>query len=342
MPSVLFLSRLYAPHQGGVEKHVQMISRELVREGYTIQLITEQFDADLPLVEVIEYIEIHRIPHSIFTSKLKLWIWMFQHRALFSKADIVHIHDVFWWVLPIWAMIARKVFMTFHGYEGSQPPGWKQIFWHRLGGWCTRANLAIGDFHSLWYGVQPTVVSYGAVEPLKHPKRVKMKKNSAIFIGRLDVDTGIQEYLSAIEILSQKKASISLDIYGTGPLEAACKQNFHDQKLPVTFHGWDEQAVDHLPNYTVACVSRYLSILEALQAGVPIVAQYNNQIKKDYLILAPFAKWISIVQTPEEIAEALQHPKPLPHAANTWIQQQTWKNLTGKYLQLWKGQEKTP
>ncbi|TSC84069.1 MAG: glycosyltransferase, group 1 family protein, partial [Microgenomates group bacterium Gr01-1014_16] len=95
--------------------------------------------------------------------KWVIWQWFFHHLNLLFSTDIIHIHDVFFWILAFRAfLIHPKIFITFHGYEGSGPPGQKQIFWHKLAGFLTRGNICIGDFHKKWYKVNPTFVSYGA------------------------------------------------------------------------------------------------------------------------------------------------------------------------------------
>src|SRR3989344_4042460 len=87
---LLFLARLYAPHIGGVEKHVAQLSEQLVKRGYKITVITEQFDAMLPLHETQKNIDIYRIPKKQCETKLGIWRWMLAHRFLIEEADIVH------------------------------------------------------------------------------------------------------------------------------------------------------------------------------------------------------------------------------------------------------------
>src|SRR3989344_1812208 len=92
----------------------------------------------------------------------------------------------------------------------------------------------------------------------------------AIFIGREGADTGSSAYRQLA-----KKLGIKLDVFTNTP---------HAARL--------------IPKYDVAFVSRYLAILEAMAAGVPVLAHYNNVIKYDYLSMAPFAKFIKIFQDP--------------------------------------------
>ncbi len=158
--NILFMTRLYSPHIGGVEKHVERICGILSKK-HQIIIVCEKNDPKLSDYEKNRGVEIYRIGES---GKWAIWKWWFQHLNLINNADIIHIHDVFFWFLPFrlpyWH---KKVFMTFHGYEGANPPTWRQIFWHRVAAKLTKGNICIGDFHKKWYGVKPDFVSYGAV-----------------------------------------------------------------------------------------------------------------------------------------------------------------------------------
>ena len=165
--NVLFMARLYWPHIGGVEKHVYEIGQKLKLKGHNLTIVAERHDPRLLEFEVHEGVKIWRIPLpegvGESTKKWFIWKWWLGHLDLFTRAEIIHIHDVFFWFwpfrLPYWF---KKVYITFHGYEGGVP-SWKQIFWHRLAAFLTSGNICIGDFHRKWYGVIPTFVSYGAV-----------------------------------------------------------------------------------------------------------------------------------------------------------------------------------
>lgn len=157
---ILFLCRLYYPHVGGVEKHVEKISNILSRK-HQIKIITEKYDASLKDYEKINGIEIYRLPPG---NKWAIWKWMKVNKHLLKWADIIHVHDVYFWILPFRLRNWRaKTYITFHGYEGNDAPNIKQIFWHKVNKWLTRGNICIGDFHKKWYHVTPDIVSYGAV-----------------------------------------------------------------------------------------------------------------------------------------------------------------------------------
>lgn len=156
---ILMMCRLYWPHVGGVEKHVEKIC-DILSKKHDIIIVCEKHDPELPDYEKKRGVTIYRIRG---VDKWAIWKWWFRHLNLINKADIIHIHDVFFWFFAFrLPYLSKKVFMTFHGYEGADLPSGRQVFWHRLAAKLTRGNICIGGFHKKWYGVKPDFVSYGA------------------------------------------------------------------------------------------------------------------------------------------------------------------------------------
>ena len=71
--NILFLTRLYYPHIGGVEKHVEKISQELIKLGHKITIVTEQYDKQLKKTDTHQDVTIYRIPVLKSTEKSKKW-----------------------------------------------------------------------------------------------------------------------------------------------------------------------------------------------------------------------------------------------------------------------------
>lgn len=349
---ITHLSPYHFPHVGGVEKHLTLLNQQLQLLTVSTTVITQKHAAQLQEREKIAGTLVIRFPvpsqQSSIWGKLRykfaVWKAMYTQFPILQSSDIIHIHDVFWWLIPFLLFLKRKkIFITFHGYEGSSAPGKIQVFWHRVAAWYCAGNICVGDFHSKWYGIHPTQITYGAVTPnIVSKKLVQIPaKPKVIYIGRLSEDSGIQVYLDALVLLKKQKIYPKLDVYGAGDdqtiLENFCRKN----GITVSFLGAVENAEAKIKDYDIAFVSRYLAILEVLQVGLPIIAQYNNAIKYDYLALAPFSKWITIHQTAPQIAasiEALMAATTYtqPVAARQWIAQQTWRHIALLYLSLWQ------
>lgn len=338
--NILFLSRLFYPHIGGVEKHVLEVSRLLIKKGHKVVVVTEQDSSKTRLNEVVEGIEVFRIPElkDGKFKKFKIWKWLWNNCQLMKNADVVHCHDVFFWYLPFRFLYPfKKVFTTFHGYE-SYPLKQKDILVHKISEKLSMGNICIGDFIKKWYGTKPSYVTYGAVE-IPNPKLQvpnKTKQESAVFIGRLDEQTGILTYVGAVEIIKKKIPNFDFLIIGDGNLKDEISGKIKILK-PLN------NAEKYFQNYNFAFVSRYLSIMEAMAAKRLVFAVYDNPLKEDYLRMAPFSKYIIISDSSSELASKssfyLDNQKAkdkMVEKAYLWVRKNTWKEVTNIYLKLWK------
>jgi glycosyltransferase involved in cell wall biosynthesis len=334
---VLFLSRLASPHVGGVERHIDEIARELIPRGHDLTVIAEQHDVKLPLEEQTSLYRIIRIPKESRRSKMHLWKWMLQHGSEFLRADVIHVHDVFWWVLPLRLLFpGKKYYMTFHGYEGADEPTAKAIRAHTMAEQFTRGNICIGDWMRKWYHTKPSFVSYGAARLSRKPA---VPTASAIFFGRLSSDTGILEYIQGVKLLH---GQISLDIFGEGELLKNIEAEIQSAPF-ISYRGVAIDTAARTAHYRFAFVSRYLGMIEAMQTGRYVFAQWNNAIKRDYLESFPAINAATLFTYPEELAQELKyildHPQKEKNAvelAGDWAKQQTWDKVATIYEELWK------
>lgn len=338
MKKILFLVPRYAPAVGGVEKHTAHLAQELIHRGFSITVLTTSHQPGLKPSEIIAGVKVIRLPFQHFNHKLQTWQWIWQHRQLFVDADIVHIHDVFWWYYPLRIYyFNKKVFTTFHGYEGPGLPRWQAVWHRRLVEKLSYRTIAVGEFIKKWYGQNPDLIIYGAADQQGVSDKTTAKKNSAVFLGRLEEDTGIMMYLEALQRIQPK---INLDVYGEGSFLNRAKKFVQRRKLDVKFYLWQTR-VDQLYNsHEYAFVSRYLAILEAMQSKRLVLVVYNNQIKKDYLTMHPASKWMVIAGSAQELAEKLQklseaQKNNMIKQAYDWAEQQTWPKLADEYLKLW-------
>ncbi|MBI2028533.1 MAG: glycosyltransferase family 4 protein [Candidatus Levybacteria bacterium] len=341
--NVLFLSRLFYPHIGGVEKHVLEISKILVEKGHKITIITEQYSRDLPKEEDFNGIRVLRIftGQDDWFKKFRIWKELFKLKKLIRNASIVHCHDVFFWYFPfLFLYPKKKVYVTFHGYEDYPIPK-KAVLVRRLSEKLSKGNICIGDFMKKWYGTEPTFVTYGGVDKyqisnIKYQKDERLKDpNSAVFVGRLDEQTGIKTYLKAFKMIKKKIKNFKLLVVGDGKFKKHIVKN-------VRGVGFQLNPEKYIREYRFAFVSRYLSILEAFVSKRLVFAVYDNPLKEDYLKMSPFAKYIIVARNSKKLSDAvfyfLNNPneeKKMLNKAYNWVNKQTWEKVTDTYLNLW-------
>ena len=335
---ILFLTRLYFPHIGGVEKHVAKLSDVLAAKGYMVTVVTEQH-SNLLQVEKHEKVTIYRIPVSknVFLKKFYIWKWILSHLTIFYDADIIHVHDVFYWILPFRLFLPfKKIFITFHGYEGY-PVRLRWKISRKIAELSTNGNICVGDFMKKWYKTVPSSVIYGGVKLSNENKKQKTENNalSAVFFGRLDDQTGILEYIEAYKQIKAKYPEFKLTIVGEGNLL---------NKIPkeIKVFKFTDDIDRYIYENRFIFVSRYLSMVEALILKREVIAVYDNPIKKDYLQMSPYENYINIAKNRGEIVNVVL--KSIKNGSNDaqikagyeWAKEQTWEKIANEYLALWK------
>lgn len=340
---IIFFTRLFYPHVGGVEKHVYEVGKRLVQEGHEVTIITES----LPKSRIInpEYdLKLFKIYHikigkNLRFKKFTIWKWLWNHRELLKNADIIHAHDVFYWFLPFRFLYPnKKIYTTFHGYETKFPISKKAIIIRKMSEILSYGNICVGEYIKKWYGTRPDIITFGAVD-IKDKKQIKRKainKITILFIGRLEEDTGGYIYNEVLNILENNKVEFKFIALGDGKLRKPLER-FGDVK------GFLSDVYPYIERADIIFASSYLSILEALSLKKFVISVYTNPLKKDYLSMTPFSTGIIIENDPVQISHAIINFKnnvALHSKKNDitfdWVEKQTWDKLKNQYLSLWK------
>lgn len=334
--TILFLVRLYHPHIGGVEKHVSEITNVLSKKGYDVTIVTEQYDKALPLNEKVGNANIFRVPigKSEFLKKFYIWKWVLTHYNLFVHTEIIHTHDVFYWILPVRPfLLSKKIYTTFHGYE-DYPVKMRRKMLRKISELLSNGSICVGDFMKKWYWSKPNIVIYGGVRG--NTTTYVPNRLSAVFFGRLDDQTGISEYIEAYKAIKKKYPNFKLTVVGEGKF----KYKIPKEVKVVPF-------VTDVDNFIIEnrfiFVSRYLSMLEALLYEREVIAVYDNPIKKDYLQQSPFKKYVSIARNGHEIADfvidSIKNTEANRYkikSGKVWAKSNSWEKVVATYQSLWK------
>lgn len=340
---ILMLVPLFYPHIGGVEKHLLEISKNLIKNGHIIFIITIKYSEKLKDFERLNNISIIRIPNQNY---FKIWIYIFKYRNLLRKCDIIHFHDfnTFYWFAPF-ILYNSNIFITFHGFEKYPIPK-VNIVLRKIAEIFTKGNICVGKFILKYYKTKSTFITYGGINLKESDNNIHKKSkysHSALFIGRLESDTGILKYIRALRILKEKyNIELHLEICGDGKLRKVIEDYSKKFNLSVNINGF----IENLDNYYHQCgfvfCSSYLTILESLYKKKIIISIYQNELKKDYLGQSPFIKFILIAKIPNEIA---QYIKKLLNS-DEFITEKTiegykfslknqWSRVSKLYTKLW-------
>lgn len=337
---ILFLTRLFYPHIGGVEKHVYEVSQELIKQGHIVTVITEHLP-NTQTEEMYDGIKIIRFHAGMENKekKFRIWKWFLHNQHYIKDADIVHCHDVFFWYLPLRFMFfTKKNYITFHGYETVYPPRFSAVFVRKISEILSNGNICIGKFITKWYWTHPTFISYGGVrkDELTKDKYIENNRLNILFLGRLEKDTGLHVYFQMLEELKKKEIKFTITFCGDGSLRKDAEEN--GQVL-----GFVHNVTPYIDKADVVLTSSYLSILQTFARKRLVVATYDNNLKKDYLTLTPFTEAMVISNEPYEIASILlafeEHKKEYFEEIEKgydWVKNNTWHEVTNTYLKLWQ------
>ena len=344
---VFFVTRCW-PAVGGVEKYIPELGRSLVAVGHRVTVVAGAHQAGLPVRETYGGMEIIRYP--AYRSRLRCWFHLLSLRRLFMDADVVHISDVlmveYFHAMIGWTMPRRPLFLTRHGLSFRCPvPSQEKRRAARAAKWVD-GTIDDGEFIAGWLGVSSDV----AIEQGLRPSADEIEQipepppDRAVYVGRLEWDTGIPTYIDAIAVLHRKHGlKVSLEVYGGGSLEAKLRERVERDRLPVKFHGFVENAQVHLADGCFAFVAGRLAIQEAMARRRLVIATYVNDLKRDYVSKEPFSPYLLMAGSAEEVADRVaeyardaQARARLVARAFEHARTLTWQRTAQGYLNLWR------
>ena len=344
---ILFIAPNYLPHIGGVEKHLDNLCKEMLKDGHEITILVEKFDNSYKNYEKDGNLEIIRLDKkdNKVLRRLDMLKYMIVNIKSILKYDVIHFHDyaTFWsyglGVYPLLKLFGKKVFITFHGWEGDVPPRKKVILKRRLIEKLTTANISVGHFISKWYGTKADIVSYGGVD--KTDDLSNNQEEYILFVGRIAPDTGIFDYVKAWEVVS-KNTDLEFVVCGDGILLSEIEKYIQENNIErVIFKGFVSDVDSYIKDAKVIFTAGYLGILEAFSYKKNVIGTYDNELKKDYLEMIPNHEkmmWVvdnkldNIIDVFNEAIENNTKKK----IAYQYSLENGWEKVKEDYYRLWK------
>ncbi len=338
---IFFISPKYYPSIGGVETHVQKVAEQLSARGHQLTVVTTQSALAEPLEENTNSIKILRLPRQCDRQKKLTWQWLWSKKELFFSTDVVQAHDVGWWILPILPLIYRKLFITFHGWEGRWPIRWQAKLHRWFFAKASRKTVHIGAWIQEFYWDKPHLTLYGGVDRRKIARQINQKKTkhkkilNIVFIGRLVKENDIALYCQFLDLLQHKNQAFRIVWLGEGASRSQCEQYGF-----VT--GMIEKPEFVLKKADVVFASSYLSILLARSLGKPVWSLYSHKLKQRYLETLPNTAGMTIAGNAsdlyhsvyDEVVNNWRSSAITAHYSPTWPP--TWEEVASAYEKLWQ------
>jgi glycosyltransferase involved in cell wall biosynthesis len=270
---ILFVQHFYAPHIGGVETHTAEVAKELVKKGHKVTVLAEKHDTKLKDWELIDGVKVVRFtyPHIKYLGLITIWLKIFKRRKLINDADVVHVHDVYVWYKPFkkW-FLEKPVYTTFHGWEGEYPIPEKNIKLKKEALANSTGTIAVGGYVEKYYGTKTDKIIYGAsvnTKPIDYSYKIK---NSVLYVGRLEKDTGLLKFLKRLDEFRYR----DVQFIGDGSLWDKCEKY-------GKVHGFtDPSSYFKTAEYVIP--GGYLSYIEAKSYGCKLIVYPDNPLKNDY------------------------------------------------------------
>lgn len=333
--SVLFISSSFYPKVGGVETHLYQVAKILVEQGWRITVLSNNVAE-----KSLDGITIINLGVTDQNNKREVWKKIFAHSTLFDQHDIVHVHDVVWWLLPVLYKIFGKLYITFHGWEGDYPVRWQAKLQRWVFAQIATKTIHIGEFIQEFYWDKPNTVLYGGVKnfspsPTPAIKKLHQKKPNIIFLGRLEGENTIERYLQFFSTLFSLDLQPKVTWVGDGAYRNQCRK-FGE----VT--GMVKHPENYLQTADIVCASSYLSILQAQASGKIVCALHQHYLKQRYLETYPGKDSMIIDHDPvaaaHKIKEILDDKKKfiqMSKNALAFSKTHTWQVVVEQYKKIW-------
>jgi glycosyltransferase involved in cell wall biosynthesis len=338
------ISARYKPSIGGVERHIEGIASKLTDKGIRVTVLTTSHEMGLPRAESNQEADVIRVPFRWEMNPFLVCLWMIANRRKFRQYDIMHAHDIMpllWCISLKMVYPSKPLYVTFHGYEKDPVPMRFKIL-RRIAVKFVRACLCIGQFIHELYGTKCDEDSLGAVDSNHW---VPQPRKGLVFVGRIEPDTGISYYVQALDILKTEYGiAVELKVCGSGSLRNDLAELASARGLQVTFLGPVSKPMGIVNGCSICLAAGYLSILEAMSLGLPVVGVAKTPLRSHYLgAVLKEGGPISMQRTPQglarEIAVLMQNPELYLRVSNACVAfaaSMTWDNLVIKYLRLWR------
>ncbi|MFC7045598.1 glycosyltransferase family 4 protein [Halobacteriaceae archaeon GCM10025711] len=294
---VLEVTHRYPPHVGGVERHVEQVSRRLAAHGHDVTVVTA--DArDGRTRERRGDVTVIRHP-SVAPGDAYYLAPAIARTVRNADADVVHAHNYHAFPLLFAALgVTDERFVVTPHYHGESTSRLRDALlsvYHPLGARAVRKAdhvIAVSEWEAdqlrTAFGVDPVVIPHGLDYDRFQPREREPGEDAgkeALCVGRLEPYKGVDHAIRALTVLPE----FTLRVVGTGPdrerLERIAVQAGVRDRVAFDGHVTDDELLTRYRNADVVCaLSAFeaygMTVAEALGAGTPAVVYANRGLRQ--------------------------------------------------------------
>ena len=291
---IVQVTHSFPPYYGGLSHVSDMISRNLVKAGHEVEVVTLDVDGSLPSREEVDGVSINR-----FRGYAPSGAYFVPSRSAFRhlqsvEGDVVHAHNIGALLAPAcWFAIRNRMGTTafvmtpHHHTAGSQ---WHtRLLWEPYWPVARRTVRAADSVHCVSnfeskvvshdFSVTPVVIPNGVSDDVSRHRWEPPQGTVLTYSGRLERYKRVDRLIQAAYAMNRRGGQVSVRIIGDGPDLGRLAALAHSLKVNVERHPFleRERYLDMLA--TSSCfvnLSEYeafsIVVAEALAIGVPVVA----------------------------------------------------------------------
>lgn len=259
--------------EGGVERHVLMLSDQLVKNGHRVMVISSGGKLVDELNPKVDHwlLPVHRKdPVTALVCALKI-----SRKMRSEKWDLVHAHSrvpawIAWWA----SRLTKKPFVVTANSLYSLNAG---LFPFRKADIAICGSQSIQDHLEGYLPGNSKVIYNGLLPPDLKWAGVKEDKVRFLFIGRLTKLKGLRTVIEALPGI--KSQNWVLDVAGIGPQREPLEKLVYESGLSekVLFHGFVEDTDLYMRKcscflFPSLSEGMGLTLMRAIQTGVPVIA----------------------------------------------------------------------
>jgi phosphatidylinositol alpha-mannosyltransferase len=290
------------PHPGGVNEHVRYTYEAMRRLGHDVWIITSKYGKQRANeAHIIRLGTGWAFPANGSVGRVTLgWRFKEQAREVLAehRFDILHFHEPFVPFLSPTILEASETvnIATFHAFGGFSPSYW--VGRHFAGGLASRlhgriavsgaARHFISRYFPGEYRIIPNGVNLERFADAEPYEELRDGTLNILFVGRLEERKGLIHLLKAYQRLRKRHVDARLLVVGAGPKLREYRRFVGLRGIrDVEFLGRvsDEEKARYFASADIFCApatgqeSFGIVLLEAMAAGVPIVATDNHGYK---------------------------------------------------------------
>ena len=226
--SICIVSSQCLPHIGGIEQYIDNFSRELVRQGNKVTILTSELDG-VPDHEKEGDWEIYRLPSFPFMNgrfpvlKYNRKLRNFTKKFKKKKFDIMLVNMRFYFISLYAVRLAKKMnlrcMMLDHGTSHLNTGG---KFTSKLGEWFEHWITWMERRYCKEFAFEQMKAM--SVRNFREEYRIPKDAVVISFVGRVTIEKGIRELVHVVNKICRKRDDVYLLAAGKGYLEEELKE----------------------------------------------------------------------------------------------------------------------